>query len=132
VMVDPLSNETLGAGMIVDIEGKEETRGQVTSSERLARFGHTAAIASVENFEAALLLERELFDRGASVAVVESADEITLSLAQAGGLLVLATGTVPAGAIDLKRLGTHVAIRQLVRRGLLAGHEEQLIQGEGI
>ena len=30
IVIDPLSNETLGAGMIIDIEGKEETRGQVT------------------------------------------------------------------------------------------------------
>ena len=64
IVIDPLSNETLGAGMIIDIEGKEETRGQVTDAERTARFGHRAAVIAVDDSEAALLLERELFDRG--------------------------------------------------------------------
>ena len=66
-MIDPLSNETLGAGMIVDVEGREETRGQVTDAERAARFGHRAAVVAVDDSEAAILLERELFDRGAVV-----------------------------------------------------------------
>ncbi len=70
IVIDPLSNETLGAGMIIDVEGKEETRGQVTEAERASRFGHRAAVIAVDDSEAALLLERELFDRGALVAVV--------------------------------------------------------------
>ncbi len=132
IVIDPLSNETLGAGMIVDIEGKEETRGQVSDADRFARFGHWAAIVLVEDSEAALLLERELFDRGAAVAVVEEADAETAVLAQAAGLIVLATGPVLPGAIDLRRLATHEAIRKLERAGVLAGYEEQLVEGEGI
>ena len=67
--------------MIIDIEGKEETRGLVMEADRTARFGHRSAIVSVEDHESAVLLERELFDRGAAVAVVESAD---YDAAQAG------------------------------------------------
>jgi sulfate adenylyltransferase large subunit len=137
IVIDPLSNETLGAGMIVDVEGKEETRGQVTEADRMARFGHRAAAVAVEDKESALLLERELFERGAAVAVVVSLDADSWRVAHAAGLIVLVTGAVPEGAfpegiIDLRRTATHEAIRQLERHGVLTGHEEQLIEGEGI
>ena len=68
--------------MIIDIEGKEETRGLVLESDRVARFGHRSAIVAVEDHESAVLLERELFDRGAAVAVVEGADAQSAHLAK--------------------------------------------------
>jgi hypothetical protein len=132
IVIDPLSNETLGAGMIIDIEGKEETRGQVSLNDRVARFGHRAAVVTVEDAQSALLLERELFERGAAVAVVASLGAEAQSLAKAAGLIVIVVGEAPAGAIDLRRVATHEAVRQLERRGVLVGHEEQLTQGEGI
>jgi sulfate adenylyltransferase large subunit len=132
IMIDPLSNETLGAGMIVDIEGKEDTRGQVSDTERHARFGHRGAVVSVEDTESALLLERDLFDRGANVAVTASFDTGTAILAHAAGMIVIVIGKLPEGALDLRRLATQQAIRMLERHGILTGHEEQLIQGEGI
>jgi hypothetical protein len=132
IVIDPLSNETLGAGMIVDIEGKEETRGQVSVNERIARFGHRTAIVMVEDTQSALLLERELFERGAAVAVVASLDASAQNLASLAGLIVIAIGGGPAGGIDLRRMATHEAVRQLERRGILTGHEEQLTEGEGI
>jgi hypothetical protein len=118
--------------MIVDIEGKEETRGQVTSADRAARFGHRGAVLAVEDTESALLLERELFDRGASVAVVNSLEANAAKLATAAGLIVIVVGVVPPGSIDLRRVATHEAVRTLGRLGVLAGHEEQLLEGEGI
>jgi sulfate adenylyltransferase large subunit len=132
IVIDPLSNETLGAGMIVDIEGHEETRGQVTASERVSRSGHRPAVIAVDDAEAALLLERELFDRGAQVVVVAEADPAALVLAHAAGLIVVVTGAAPANAIDARRMATQDAISTLERRGILIGHEEQLLQGEGI
>src|SRR5580700_1053543 len=132
IVIDPLSNETLGAGMIVDVEGKEETRGQVTAAERATRFGNRPAVIAVDDAEAALLLERELFDRGALVAAMGDADMGALTLAKAAGLLVIVTGTPPVNAIDARRLATHEAIAILERRGILIGHEEQLLEGEGI
>ena len=85
IVIDPLSNETLGAGMIIDVEGKEETRGQVTEAERTTRFGHRPAVIAVDDSEAALLLERELFDRGALVAVVADADTQRSGAGEGGG-----------------------------------------------
>jgi hypothetical protein len=127
-----LSNETLGAGMIIDVEGKEETRGQVTAGERTTRFGHRHAVIAVDDSEAALLLERELFDRGALVAVIADAQPEALALAKSAGLIVIVTRGLPANALDARRLATNEAIAMLERRGVLIGHEEQLLQGEGI
>jgi sulfate adenylyltransferase large subunit len=132
IIIDPLSNETLGAGMIVDIEGKEETRGQVSQADRASRFGHRAAVVAVEDNESAILLERELFDRGSNVVVVSSPEASALKLASAAGLIVIVIGSVPAGAIDLRRTATQESVRQLGRLGVLAGHEELLLEGEGI
>jgi sulfate adenylyltransferase large subunit len=133
IVIDPLSNETLAAGMIVDVEGKEETRGQVTEAERRTRFGHRSAVIAVEDSEAALLLERELFDRGALVAVIGAADYGSLAVAKAAGLIVIVTDSEPpVHAIDARRLPPHEVIAVLERRGVLTGHEEQLVEGEGI
>ena len=132
IVIDPVSNETLAAGMIIDIEGKEETRGLVLESDRTARFGHRSAIVSVEDHESAVLLERELFDRGAAVAVVESADYEMARLAKAAGLIVIVTGIAPPNAIDAGRLAPNEALSLLERRGVLVGREEQLGAGEGI
>jgi hypothetical protein len=132
IIIDPLSNETLGAGMIADIEGREEMRGYVSHTDRAARYGHRGAVVVVEDTESALLLERELFDRGANVAVVASLDVGARALAGAAGLIAIVIGQTPEGAIDLRRVATVEAVRQLERAGVLTGMEEQLIEGEGI
>ncbi len=136
IVIDPLSNETLGAGMIVDVEGREETRGQVSASDRATRFGNKAAAVLVDDAEAALLLERELFDRGALAAVMGEADAGALRLAKAAGLIVIVTGGVPPAdvvpIIDARKLATHDAVNLLERRGILVENKEQLLEGEGI
>jgi hypothetical protein len=128
IVIDPLSNETLGAGMIVDVEGQEETRGQVSDAERRTRFGHRAAVIVVDDAEAALLLERELFDRGALVGVTEVSQ---LPLARAAGMIAILTSPVP-GALDVRRMATNEALNLLEQRGVLGGLDEELLLGEGI
>jgi sulfate adenylyltransferase large subunit len=132
IIIDPVSNETLAAGMIIDIEGKEETRGVVMESDRTARFGHRSAIVSVEDHESAVLLERELFDRGSAVTIVESADYETAKFAKAAGLIVIVTGIAPPNAIDAGHLSPNEALSLLERRGVLVSREEQMGSGEGI
>ena len=131
-MIDPLSNETLGAGMIAGVEGREEVRGQVSVSDRMARFGHRGAVVAVEDTGAALMLERELFDRGANVVVAASLDAGAASIANASGMIVILIGQAPPGTIDLRRVAMQEAVRLLERRGVLTGREEQLTEGEGI
>ena len=132
ILIDPVSNETLAAGMIIDIEGKEEPRGLVLESDRVARFGHRSAIVAVEDHESAVLLERELFDRGAAVAVVDGADAQSAQLAKAAGLIVIVTGTAPANAIDVKKLSPSETLTLLEKRSVLVSREEQTGSGEGI
>jgi sulfate adenylyltransferase large subunit len=136
IVIDPLSNETLAAGMIIGVEGKEETRGQVTDAERMARFGHRPAVVTVDDAEAALLLERELFDRGALVSVIGLPG---LDVARAAGMIAIVTEEVPgwavgAGvtAVDARRMATSEALNLLERRGVMGGSDEFLMQGEGI
>jgi sulfate adenylyltransferase large subunit len=118
IVIDPLSNETLGAGMILDVEGKEETHSHVTEAERTARFGHRGAVVAAPDSEAALLLERELFDRGAMVAVVDAA---FAEAASAAGMIAIVVG---------KPLGGSLTPQEAT--ALLPGHEESLLDGEGI
>ncbi len=118
--------------MIVSIEGQEETRGQVSESERANRFGHPAAVLAVDDHEAAQMLERELFDRGAAVVVAESPSPEALALATAAGLLVIVPGAVPPGAIDLQRLALEDAVRLLEKRDILSRGASQFFIGEGI
>jgi hypothetical protein len=118
IVIDPLSNETLGAGMILDVEGKEEIHSHVTEAERAARFGHRGAVVAVTDSEAALLLERELFDRGALVAVVDAA---FAEAASAAGMIAIVVGKPLAGSLT-----------PLEASALLPGHEESLLDGEGI
>jgi hypothetical protein len=64
--------------------------------------------------------------------VTSSADAGGLELMKAAGLIVIVPGEPSADCIDARRLATHETISILERRGVLTGHEEQLLQGEGI
>jgi hypothetical protein len=89
---------------------------------------------AVEDHESAVLLERELFDRGAAVAVVQGADAQATQLAKAAGLIVIVTGPAPANAsaIDAKKLSPSEALTLLEKRAVLVSREEQTGSGEGI
>ena len=132
ILIDPLTNETAGAGMILAVEGRDETRGQVTVTERASRFGHRAAIVTVDDGEAALLLERELFDRGASVAVAGRVPDTSATVLYAAGILAIHVGQPKGGAIDARGLSTAETISLLEIRGVLVGTDDYLNAGEGI
>ena len=133
-MIDPLSNETLGAGMIVgDRRAGRDARPGVGAGRASPGSGHRAAVVAVDDAEAALLLERELFDRGAFVAVTANPSGPVMEIARAAGLILIVTAPEPpAGAIDARRMAPHEAIELLERRGVLTGRDEQLTLGEGI
>jgi bifunctional enzyme CysN/CysC/sulfate adenylyltransferase subunit 1 len=98
VVVDPLTNDTVGAGMIVGPAGADAARSReaaslISAEERRARLGQTGDVlllpdvADVE--ERALKLERRLFDAGRLVAAVRGDAEAALALAGAGLVAVL-------------------------------------------
>jgi sulfate adenylyltransferase large subunit len=86
ILIDQLTNATVAAGMILErtaagrsakqaLHGIEFEKSRLTPAERVARSGHQpAAIWLTARTGVAYMLERELFDRGCHVHVLE--DEV--------------------------------------------------------
>jgi sulfate adenylyltransferase large subunit len=87
ILIDPLTNATVGAGMILErtaaesgsgktpLSGIDFDRSRLTAAERAARSGHhPATIWMTARRPVAYMLERELFDRGCLVHVI--ADDV--------------------------------------------------------
>ena len=87
IFIDPVTNATVGAGMILDrtptqqrssktaLLGVEFEKSRVTAAERATRFGHQpATVWLTSRLEVAYLVERELFDRGYLIHVL--ADDV--------------------------------------------------------
>ncbi len=101
ILIDPISNATLGAGMIrADLSDQTVVEGAiqkpVTATERYKRHGHYPALILVEdNHALATRLERALFDDHFEVLHVTGEDEplhileSSLSLTQSMGLVVI-------------------------------------------
>jgi sulfate adenylyltransferase large subunit len=81
ILIDPLSNETVAAGMISDPRTRHPGRtatgdpsAPVTAAERAERHGHSAALVwMAAGWDAACRLERALFERGAITQVLDAA-----------------------------------------------------------
>jgi hypothetical protein len=108
ILIDPVSNLTVAAGMIAEraeredrkrsvLAGVEFERSRLTPAERWERAGHRpVTIWLTARTEVAYLLERELFDRGCMVHVI--ADEVESHLlpelakmSSAAGLITICT-----------------------------------------
>jgi hypothetical protein len=100
IVVDRLTNVTVGAGMITGDASADEW-SQVTAEERATRFGQTASVIVLSGNNAkqtAYHLERKLFDTGHAVTVLEQAnDELAIAIKNAG-LLCLCLNFKPAAA----------------------------------
>ena len=118
ILIDPISNETVAAGMITGRPAHESGQpgmanaGRVTPAERHARSGHLAAAVWVsQGVDAASRLERSLFDAGAIVLVLDAAREGALlprlvETALSAGLIVLcaAAADSPAPPAPIREL----------------------------
>ena len=109
IIIDPLSNLTVGAGMISErvaredrnrnaaLGGIEFERSRLTAAERWERAGHRpVTIWLTARKDVAYLLERELFDRGCFVHVL--ADDVEshivpelAKMSSAAGLITICT-----------------------------------------
>jgi hypothetical protein len=93
ILIDSLTNETVGAGMIISPSAEIRARGRVTTAERRARHGHRAAVVVIEDEELAYATERYLFDHGCQVLMLRGAGpentDLLAELAAAGIVLVL-------------------------------------------
>ena len=104
ILIDPLTNETLAAGMITGRVGGEKAHGQelaaielktgrVTPAERYIRTGHMPVALWLAGYEElAYALERKLFDRGCLVQVLtgEGVVEVAQAAADTGMISICA------------------------------------------
>ena len=93
IWIDPITNETLGAGMIqAEASPAAWSHEAVSARERRVRNGHLPAIVWTEgDEELARLLERRLFDRGAQVCIVDDdAPESVIRALYDCGLIAIA------------------------------------------
>jgi sulfate adenylyltransferase subunit 1 len=111
ILIDPLSNATVGAGMIrEEIKSKESSQplkrfvprdaatGGVTEQERRKRHGHLPAVFYVRDVSIAEHLEKNLFEKGFEAVLVRqselpaSALPSVLSALWSAGIVVVYTG----------------------------------------
>ncbi|CAD6873103.1 sulfate adenylyltransferase subunit CysN [Methylomonas fluvii] len=94
IVIDRLSNVTVGAGMIVGDASKDEW-APVSAEERASRFGQTATIVALSGADAntmAYRLERRLFDTGHVATVLEQTDPALANAIKQAGLIALCVG----------------------------------------
>ncbi len=97
IIIDRLTNVTVGAGMISG-SSDESSFTHVTSEERCARFCQKAVaigLTGENSEEAALQLERKLFDTGHAATILENQDKSQaghIEILKHAGLIVLCPG----------------------------------------
>ncbi|POZ53247.1 sulfate adenylyltransferase subunit CysN [Methylovulum psychrotolerans] len=101
IIIDRLTNGTVGAGMIIGVSDDEGLQS-VSIEERASRFSQTPAavlLTGADSATVAYQLERKLFDNGHATTVLETANaELVLALKNAG--LVAICTTCPAELAD--------------------------------
>jgi len=91
IIIDRLTNGTVGAGMITGSTG-EESLQPVSAKERAARFSQKAtavALAGANSREVAYQLERKLFDNGHATTVLETQNTLLIDAIKNAGLICL-------------------------------------------
>jgi sulfate adenylyltransferase large subunit len=85
ILIDPITNETLGAGMIQQPESSGRSAGRVTESERRAARGHAPLVVLLKggDLEVAWSLERRLFDHGYAVHVIHRPEHLAQAVSTA-------------------------------------------------
>ncbi len=110
IWIDPIGNETLGAGMITGgVAAAQQRSAAVTGAERRERNGHAPAVVlTLGDEELARVLERRLFDRGCQVYVLpgEAGEPEVRALYACGAICIV----VLAAAETVARL-SDVAVR---------------------
>jgi sulfate adenylyltransferase large subunit len=116
MLIDPITNETMGAGMILQAEAPEGSSGRVTDAERRAVRGHgpLAICLPPSRVDLAWLLERRLFDHGYTVHVIQEPESLRQAVrtSLAAGLIAI---VIPGGPPDWDLLRQTVPAEQLVR-----------------
>ena len=142
ILIDPATNGTVGAGMILTAIARDQQRHEsialkadrVTPAERIARYRHAGATIPLgPRPDVARAIERKLFDRGCAVTVADrAADETIDALEKAGLLVLLISDGEPAWELpEDNAAAAALAVQKLEETGVLLA-EELLTGGEGI
>jgi sulfate adenylyltransferase large subunit len=104
ILIDPISNETVGAGMILEPHSAAAGAGRVTDAERRAARGHAplAIVLPEGDPELPWELERLLFDQGYAVHVVQGAvhlEEAVRTVLAAGLIAIVPVARVEERAV---------------------------------
>jgi sulfate adenylyltransferase large subunit len=77
ILIDQITNETMGAGMILHPQQAGNRTGRVSAAEREAARGHAglAICLPADSVDLAWALERRLFDQGYAVHVVQNVED---------------------------------------------------------
>lgn len=109
IVIDRLTNNTVGAGMITGLAETGDSRRRVSAEERAIRFGQQARVIYLIGQQAkdfAYLLERRLFDTGHAATVIDDetltqADEnIAQALTHAGLISLWPLAQAPARPVE--------------------------------
>jgi sulfate adenylyltransferase subunit 1 len=133
ILLDPLSNLTLGAGMIEEMTAIRRTggtrelfrSGPVTLSERITAHGHRPAWIVHDNHAVAVQLERRLFERGIHVVRV---DRPVPELLDAGYVVISNSRLDGHQCATVILIDVDEAIRELETLGVIP---RQVVQDEG-
>jgi hypothetical protein len=112
ILIDPITNESLGAGMILEPHTANGAGGRVTEAERQAARGHAPLAICLRGGspEVAWALERILFDHGCAVHVIEKPLNLheALRTALAAGLIAIVAASDHDADIMLKNVPLHL------------------------
>ena len=104
IVIDRLSNSTVGAGMITGASDDDDLQNPVSTEERAARFSQTPtaiALTGETNQAVAYQLERKLFDNGHSTTVLDAANDTELlSIIKNAGLIAICLN-MPVEQVDI-------------------------------
>jgi sulfate adenylyltransferase large subunit len=108
VLIDPITNETAGGGMIECEAASIAGKGRVTAEEIAARNGHRALVIALDSTCAAPVLERMLFEKGCQAIWLN--EQISVEVMK---LLVLShynSGSICIISDNVPDLGSEVSV----------------------
>jgi sulfate adenylyltransferase large subunit len=114
ILIDPITNETVGAGMILGQQQSSGSAGRVTEAERRSARGHAplAVYLGGGDAEVAWALERRLFDHGYSVHVIRQPESLRQAVRTAldAGLVAIISSKKPEDREAVEAVaGPHLA-----------------------
>jgi hypothetical protein len=149
VLIDPVDNLTLAAGMVersaTPLPATRQNGGYptaVTQTERRQRTGHGSAVVTSSSSEVLFALQRALLERGAATALLQILPPPALLRdLLANGLIVLApsasqvdldgVASLEAVAMGSRKESICAVVRELEQRGVLLSRD-WVSPGEGI